>query len=505
MEIECLRSQIQSGDRTYPVYIGFARAEDIAKVAVAPAFSPETPHQEIADNISEEPVRDWQRPLSADRTARIADAFNNTGALMPNPVLLANNAFASGVQVEPKFVQGFPTNSFTVRIDETTVPEAQRPLWILDGQHRINGLGASLQRDNLVPLVLLISDSSGSYSSPDLAKIFAQVTTAAEKLDELHNEWLTYAFSLGRYADMATNASAARRAFACVVELCRAANWNGVANPFFNRIQFNNHQSAQAAHGGFAYRCNELAARIQASYYARPANGAHLAPAELAQELARAYLALHTSIRDHATSVFFGNQQSQQHIMQDAYFVGVLSRTLREGSTADYRPLLQRLNFQNTNWNFAGWIRNLGGRANTTSKRIAQRVLDEAMTTGALPMGSGNIADHLKGNGASVTFAFSQLTAARNPSAQGRILHDVLRGSSTSVTVGTNPHMKLYDQTSNVGQIKILDQTRPLVEYNRILSPGLILDDSLPRPLNIIVDMQHYGGLSSQADLQVNW
>ena len=474
---------------------------------MAPAFITETPHQQIADNVSVTPVRDWQRPLSSERTARIADTFDNTGALMPNPVLLANNAFfPNGVQVEPKIIQGFPSSSYIVKIDETPVSPEQRPLWILDGQHRISGLSESEQRNNFVPIVLLISDAAGSYSSPDLAKIFAQVTTAAEKLDDLHNEWLTYAFKLGRYADNATNAAAAKKAFAAVVELCRTPSWGSLPNHFFNRVQFNNHQAVEAQFGGFSYRCNDLASMIQASYYVRPANGDHLQPAELAKELCRAYSGLHTSIQNHPTSVFFGTGMHQQRIMQDAYFMGILSRSLHHGTTADYPTILQALNFHNTNWDFS-WIRNLGGRQSGISKNIAKRVLDEALTSGHLPAGSGNVADHLRGNGATVVLEFSKLTSSGNPSANGRITHSALRGSTTSIAAGTNPHVKVakVGSTSNVVNIKILDRNRPTVEYVTILGRGLRLVVPLPKPLHIVIDMQHYGGLSSQADLQINW
>ena len=62
MQIECLRSHVVSGGHTYPIYVGFMKAADIAKVAVAPAFSRTTPNQQIADNITSQPVKDWQRP-----------------------------------------------------------------------------------------------------------------------------------------------------------------------------------------------------------------------------------------------------------------------------------------------------------------------------------------------------------------------------------------------------------------------------------------------------------
>ena len=118
---------------------------------------------------------------------------------MPNPVLLAKNAFVHGITIGQKTIDGMPynTGTFIIEVPDTDGDPSQRPLWILDGQHRIAGLSKSQQKNDPVPLVLLLDDGSGSYTSPLLASLFAQVTTAATKLDDLHNEWLTYAFELG--------------------------------------------------------------------------------------------------------------------------------------------------------------------------------------------------------------------------------------------------------------------------------------------------------------------
>lgn len=313
MQIECLRSHVVSGGHTFPIYIGFAQAVDIARVAMAPAFTRQTPNQQIAENITSQPVRDWQRPIDEERVEVIAGTFNDTGGLMPNPVLLSNNAFYQGVTITPKTMHSYATGTFIVEIDENA-PQDQLPLWILDGQHRIFGLSRSAQKDNLVPVVLLLSEVAGSYTSPGLAKIFAQVTTAAKKLDELHNEWLTYAFELERYAPERNNSQATKRAFSAVVELCRTPQWNGVANPFFNQIQFNESVPVTPSLGGFAFRCNGLSDILLRNYYAAPASIPHLAPANVARELARAYQALHQVVQNHAGSVFSARATSSRQL-----------------------------------------------------------------------------------------------------------------------------------------------------------------------------------------------
>jgi hypothetical protein len=506
MKIECLRSHVVSGGHTYPIYIGFAKAEDIAKVAMAPAVTRSTPNREIAENITSQPVKDWQRPIDLERVEGIASTFNNSGGLMPNPVLLSNNAFyQQGVTISPNNVHSYATNTFTVDIAEDTPPD-QKSLWILDGQHRIFGLSKSAQKDNLVPVVLLLSQAAGSYTSPGLAKIFAQVTTAAKKLDELHNEWLTYAFELERYAVQRPNSQQTKQAFATVVELCRTPEWNGVANPFFNQVQFNETVSVSPSLGGFSFRCNVLSDLLLRSYYLVSAAIPHRTPAEVAQELARAYQALHQMVLNPAASVFFGaSEKQQQTIMQEAFFVGVLARMLLHGSTADYATLFQGLNFHQTNWEFS-WTKSLGAQQNAASKKIARRVFDDALSTGALPTGSSNLADHLRGNGAAVTLRCSRLSPAGRPAKHGHSDYVAQRGSVGSQNVGVTPNIRIIDKTSNVEEVVVHDKSRPKDTYRAMQrSSGLTVDDSLPKPLMVQIFMQHYGGLSSEAEVEFNW
>ncbi|MBA2807440.1 hypothetical protein E0500_008430 [Streptomyces sp. KM273126] len=509
MQIECLRSHISSGSKVFPIYIGFASAAEITNIAVAPAFTKQTDHQQIAANITAEPVRDWQRPINYDRVDQIAQVFNNSGGLMPNPVLLAKNAFTSGITIAPKRIDStsYDTGTFIVDVPEDVDDPAQKPLWILDGQHRIAGLSKSAQSGDPVPVVLLLDDGSNSYSSPLLANLFAQVTTAATKLDELHNEWLTYAFDLGKYSAVRNPSGAAKQAFKAVVELCRTPTFRGVSNPFFNNVQFNEHRPANPTYGGFSFKCNALGDLISRHYYNLPVqHHSHLNPSELAAELSHAYIALHQTVGNHASSVFFGKPPSQQTIMQEAFIVGVLARALFYGPTADYRSLLQALKFQNTNWDFS-WVRTLSGPANTISKKIARNVLEDALVQATLPEASGNLADHLKGNGAAVVLAFSKVTPAGRPAKQGKEQYKMLRGATGSHNAGTTTHVKVTEQTSNVGDFEILDAKtvgRPL-RYKEMEGKGLILSDKYSKPLEIVVVMKHYGDLSSQSELQINW
>lgn len=510
LTVECLRQEIASGTFLYPVYVGFLPADAIAKVAEAPAFTTGTPHQQIAANVSSQPVRDWQRPLDVDRIDGIADTFDDTGKLMPNPILLGQNAFVNGaIQIQPKSVgAGQLTGTFEVQINDTMLQPGQRPLWILDGQHRVAGLAKSKQKDNPVPVVFLLDGGSGAYTSPLLASLFAQVTTSATKLDDLHNEWLTYAFELDSYSASRNSAAAEKQSFAAVVELCRTPVFAGQANPFLNAVQFNEHVSWRPVHDGFAYKCTALKNLLFRWYYNQPASAGHLSPGDLAGQIAMAYSDLWAVIGSQPNTVFFGPAAKQQSIMHDAFLTGVLARLLTGGAQTTWKTLLQSLMFHQSDWDFS-WVRSLSGPANTASKKIATDVLTSAMSSGTLPTGSSNIPDHLRGNGATVTLQLSALSTAGRAKKQGRLVQSILRGSTGSLNASQHPHLKVTGQSSNVGKLEVVDATkagRP-VHYSDIQRRGMVLTavKGLPNPLELMFVMTHYGDLTSQADLRVTW
>jgi hypothetical protein len=509
LSVECMQTTVSSGATYYPVYIGFLAAKEIARVAEAPSFQITTPHQQIAANIASQPVKDWQRPLSESRVEIIANTFDDTGHLMPNPVLLAQNAFVSGkIEIVPKTIAGSPTltGTYVVNIDDTNLGHGQKPLWILDGQHRIMGLSKSKQQENPIPIVLLLDGGTGSYTSPLLASLFAQVTTSATKLDDLHNEWLTFAFELDNYSLTSPNADAVRKSFETVASLCRTTTYQKQANPFYNAVQFNEHISVNPVHGGFRYKCTELKNLLYRHYYNQPSAGGHISPYDLAEQIALAYSDLYSVVGSQADSVFFGAPAKQQAIMQDAFLVGVCTRILTDGAPASWSNLLKALKFHQTNWDFS-WIRSLSGPANTTSKRIAENVMSDALSRSELPSGSNTIADHLKGNAASITIAFSALTPAGRPTTKGRILYEALRGSTGSQAAQQHPHIKVIKMSTNIGKLEVVDATKkgkPFY-YRDINGRGMLLGSGIPNPLELMFIMTHYGDLHHEAELQVNW
>jgi DGQHR domain-containing protein len=510
-----LQTVIESGPRTYPLFIGYLPAEDIAKVAAAPSFTPSTSNQAIATNILTPPIREWQRPLSQNRVQAIASVFCNAGEFMPNPVLLSENVLIPhSISVKQvKLPGGVLAPVWELEIP-LPAPGDDKPLWILDGQHRISGLAQSPQRRNPVPLVLLINDAGGYFAGSDLAKIFAQVTTSAEPLDPLHDEWLTYAFRLAVYSPNTPHHTAATSAMNAVAELCRipTAGPNGAVNPFCNQIQFNNFSPPPSPPpGGFGYNCVELKELLFRHYYNRasPTHG-HLAPGDLAVQIINAHHALRAVVAaPQEKTVFFGDVQHQQRIMQDAFLLGIFTYLLEHGIPPSWTTVLRTLNFHQTPWDFASWTSTLSGPAQTLSRTLALEVFGQAFRTGALPSGTSNLADYLRGDRAEIEVICSTLTPKGRPAQVNRQTFTAQRGSVKTQSIQPRRHIRVRSATQNIARIDITDKQSPpgrLVHYDQLTRGGMTLDQSRhSNPLELLVVLNHYGGERSEISLDIQW
>ena len=219
MNIICLKEIVKSGPKYYPIYIGFIEAKEILSVSKVPNFSENDHDKDLAKNLLKRPVEKWQRPLIKKKRENITNTFNDSGEFMPNPVLLSENPNARNVNIEatPLVIKGQATDFWDVKI-----PDNKNALWIIDGQHRITGLGHDdcKQNQNKIPVVLLLNGDDNFYTPIDFAKIFAQVTTKATSLNDLHKEWMQYSFDMDKYSNVMNS-----KAMRSVVELCSAPDF----------------------------------------------------------------------------------------------------------------------------------------------------------------------------------------------------------------------------------------------------------------------------------------
>ena len=211
--IHALKEMIESGARRYPIYLALMRAEEISEIADVPNYQDSTENADIARNVATIPVKQWQRPPIPEKIDEIRQLFSNSGEFMPNPILIGENPYTSvPPKVAPLLIAGNATPVWELQIAQAP-SGSEKPLWILDGQHRVKGLSKSAQSSNPVPVVFLLNQGSHYYSADTLAKIFAQVTTSATPLGPLHREWLSYAFKLNHYSPQELGSTEVVRGF----------------------------------------------------------------------------------------------------------------------------------------------------------------------------------------------------------------------------------------------------------------------------------------------------
>lgn len=272
IKFKALRSIVKINSVDHYLYTGYLSAEDIMKIAVVPSFLVNKKHHKIANDVYQPPVDQWQRPTIKEKVQHIKKIYSSTSKnnLMPNPVLLGTSydnyeGNDSRVQVEEFKV---PVGGGSSR--EVVVPELyniivhskdnKKPIWIIDGQHRIKGLKASSQKNNEVPIVLLHEDRStpNIYRPAFLAEIFTHVTTGADPMKEEHGEWMKYAFRLNEYSN-----STDQKAMETVIHLCTQQT-----SVFFDKITFNP-ENPSAGHHAFKFNCIELKQIFKDSYWAK--------------------------------------------------------------------------------------------------------------------------------------------------------------------------------------------------------------------------------------------
>ncbi len=437
---------------------------------------------------------------------------------MPNPVLLCENVLIAqgSIHINQQTSNGIPTNIWEVNV---TNPAGQngnsKPLWILDGQHRINGLAASSQKNMPIPVVFLLNHSYQAYSGPLVAKVFAQVTTAAKPLDELHNEWLTYAFGLDQYSPSRPTSAANSSAMETIAELCKTPQFSAGAlqNPFYNKVQFNIFNGGVTCGpvaGGFRYTCLAIKELVRTHYYACSSSfGHHLSPYDLAEQMALAYDVLCSKVSaPHDKTVFFGRANYEHSIMQDAYWVGIFAYILQKGpfQRNSLEALLTVLQFPSTSWDFSSWVKSMNGRIAGTSRQLALSTFSKAFASGVLPTSSGNLVDYLKGNDAEIELEFAPLTSAGRVSRSGKSLLKLRNGNRLSPSISPAKHFRVKSKSGNIGRMELIDANHPPGRPIIYSEKGVTITPTEHKnPLSLVITMHHYGGVESTAFVDLTW
>jgi len=483
MKIQALKNQIVSGGKTYPIYISFIQAQDILKISVVPNYSEKDTDETLANNLQNTPVRKWQRPLIEEKRETLTNHFNDQGEFMPNPVLLSENPHRKGAKIisNPLVINGQTTLMW-----EINLPDVSDSLWIIDGQHRINGLGHQTckQKDNVIPVVLLLNGDGNFYSPTDFAKIFAQVTTTATALNDLHKEWLEFSFKMSKYTN-----TERQEAMQTVIEMCSNSDFleNGITykNPFNDKIVFNDSNRSDNQR----INCIVLSDLISNYYYFKDPQFYHLKPKHLAKQIEAAFYQLEKTIPTPLESVFFSTIPNKKHIiMIKAFLKGVLSYILTycdPGNKATI-PLLsgwddifKKLNFHTTDWDWSPYTSS-GSEWYKKSEELASVVMIEAFDKLVIPDSCSDLQSCIvHGNNLFLEF---ELTQGSN------IIKQKVTSNMTINRVGQIDNIKIINKSFNAQHISIVDKKTTLnypekfnIDYSR-RNKGSGVDVPVVRP-----------------------
>ena len=459
--ILCQRYEIQKGGTTYPFYLGALDAKELNSVSFAPSFSKNTPHSDIANEVLNPPTKHWQRPLIEAKVEKIAERFDRDDEIMPNPVLLA---VAPGAQISvdrERNAAGAETGLWRIVVSSLG-REAAKPLWIIDGQHRIAGLAASKLTSSPVPFVLLHSDQL-VYVPTTLAKIFAEVTTQATPLNSIHQAWMQYVFELTPFEQ----GSPDWRAMKATALLCETQLVESNPNPFYGRIGFNPDLGGLGVvPNGFAYDAKSLQELLRDKYFQEMGGQHRLSELEIAEQLSLAVSALKTVVKGNVDqSAFFGVERFEQKYFRDGFIAGVCAHLLAHGKPADWVSVLEKMNFSRTDWNVDPWVISTGGAAGTASKRIAFAAFEHIFREGELPENVDSLVNYFLGEDAELEIEFRTIAEdGQVIKKQSEIRRLPLSGSidylKCDAPAGVR-WVKISTPSKNVGKVTIALEVRP--------------------------------------------
>jgi DGQHR domain-containing protein len=179
-------------------YIGRAKVAEIDAVCSVPQLPKEIESEETALRVLDKNRGDqqWQRRLDPHRVLAISNFIDRPENIIANSAIIYAPE-CDAVRMEPVGVIRVDLSKFLVSKAGAWTDHSggldRRPMWLIDGQHRVRGLAQSPDGIEIeIPIILFPPEFRLGRS----AKIFAEINTLQTKLTPLHTLFMQHRFGI---------------------------------------------------------------------------------------------------------------------------------------------------------------------------------------------------------------------------------------------------------------------------------------------------------------------
>jgi DGQHR domain-containing protein len=195
-------------------YIASASVDEIEQVCSVPSMPDKLDAIESGKRIldSSRSPDEWQRKTNPKRIESIKEFVGQNNNIIANsPILFVRESSAVSIKNNKieidfsKFLIKETNKKITIwkdykkkivdrdiDIQESNIQDL-RPIWLIDGQHRVRGLSRSKDGYNLaIPIIIF----PPTFGLPMAAKIFAEINTLQESLRPLHKLFMQHRFKI---------------------------------------------------------------------------------------------------------------------------------------------------------------------------------------------------------------------------------------------------------------------------------------------------------------------
>ena len=144
---------------------------------------------------------EWQRRLAPKRINSIRSFIEDSDNIIANTPILFVKPGTGAVTIENgklnvdfrKFLKKTKMKGDELWYDAVPEDSDYRPIWLIDGQHRVRGMSRSeIGKDLEVPIIVFPDD----FKLHEAAKIFAEINTLQTKLTSMHTLFMQHRFHI---------------------------------------------------------------------------------------------------------------------------------------------------------------------------------------------------------------------------------------------------------------------------------------------------------------------